>query len=139
MTQLYRAMREVQEEKPEVAPTSRALGARPGIDVPAVAADDLIRPGEGGASVSPDDPLNLPSFRRPPEFKGTGRDPVWSLSLADLGPDLTYRPDPTNPGHGFLEPARPMTFAEYQRALAQTCDLWRKVEAPTEEETADEA
>src|SRR5215471_5579133 len=129
MTQLYRAMREVQDAKPEVAPTSRGLGARPGVDVPAIKDNDLILPGVGGASVSPDDPLNLPAYRRPPEFQGTGRDPVWTLSDEELGPDLTYRPDPGNPGHGFLEPARPMTLAEYQSALARTRDLWQKVEA----------
>jgi hypothetical protein len=31
-----------------------------------------------------------------------------------------------------------MTLAEYQRALAQTRDLWRKVESIPEENTSDE-
>jgi len=126
-------MREDQDEKPEVGPTSRSLGARPGIDVAAVNPDDLIGPGVGGMSVSPDNPLNLPAYRRPPAFQGTGRDPVWTLSVADLGPDLIYHPDPSNPGHGFLEPARRMTVAEYQRALAQSRELWQRVEATAEE------
>jgi hypothetical protein len=82
-------------------------------------------------SVSPDDPLNLPYFRRPPGFQGTGRDPVWALAEGDLGPDLRYRPDPARPGHGFVEPARPMTLREYQQALARTRPLWRKV-TPTD-------
>lgn len=68
--------------------------------------------------MSPDDPRNLPYFRRPPRLQGVGKDPVWSLSETELGPDLCYRPDPTQPGHGFVEPARPMPLDEYQRALA---------------------
>jgi hypothetical protein len=81
--------------------------------------------------VSPDDPMNLPYIRRPPELQGTGRDPVWAITDAELGPDLCYRPDPSSPTHGFVEAARPMTLAEYQRALARTQALWKKaVPAP---------
>jgi hypothetical protein len=95
--------------------------------------DETVYPGQGGISVSPDDPMNLPFFRRPPVFQGTGHDPVWAIDETDLGPDLIYRPDLTNVGHGFLEPARPMTLSEYQQALAQTRDLWKRVDAPTDQ------
>jgi len=78
-------------------------------------------------SVSPDDALNLPYFRRPPALGGTSKDPVWQISEADLGPNLCYRADPARPGHGFVEPIRPMTLAEYQQALAQTRRLWQKI------------
>jgi hypothetical protein len=37
------------------------LGVRPGIDVPAAKPADMVQPGEGGLSVSPDDPTNLSS------------------------------------------------------------------------------
>src|SRR5207249_1503991 len=95
--------------------------------VPAQAGTDRVQPGQGGLSVSPDDPLNLPRFRRPPAFQGTGRDPVWCLDSDGLGSELVYRPDPTNPAHGFIEPARPMTLDEFQIAVAGTASLWRLV------------
>ncbi len=89
--------------------------------------DDLVFPKQGGMSVSPDDPWNLPEHRRPPEFQGVGRDPVWIIDETQLGPDLMYRPDPHQPGHGFVEPAFSMTLAEYQDALAQTQASWRRL------------
>ena len=52
--------------------THITLGVRPGIDVPALYPLDIVQPGQGGLSVSPDDPLNLPYFRRPPEWQGAG-------------------------------------------------------------------
>jgi hypothetical protein len=120
-------MKETHAGLPEVGESARALGVRPGIDVPATNLHDLVNPGEGGLSVSPDDPLNLPTFRRPPNFQGTGKDPLWSIRDADLRPDLRYRPDPNKAGHGFVEVARPMTLREYQLAVARTQQLWRKV------------
>jgi hypothetical protein len=95
--------------------------------VPATHALDLVQPGQGGLSVSPDDPLNLPYFRRPPEWQGAGRDPVWVILDTALAPDLCYRPDPSQSGHGFIEPIRPMSLADYQRALEQTRRLWSRV------------
>jgi hypothetical protein len=123
MTELFRGMKENANGLPEVAESSRCLGVRPGIDVPA----DPVRPGQGGMSVSPDDPMSLPYFRRPPELGGTSRDPVWRIAQADLGCDLLYRPDPARAGHGFVEPSRTMTLGEYQRALAQTQSGWRRI------------
>ena len=125
MSNLFRGMKE-NAGFPALDASARGLGVRPGIDVPAVALDDMVQPGTGGVSVSPDDPLNLPVYRRPPAFQGTGRDPVWTIAEADLGPDLCFRPDPTNPSHGFLEPSRPMTLQEYALAIARTQSLWRR-------------
>jgi hypothetical protein len=85
----------------------------------------MVYPDEEGISVSPDTPANLPDLRRPPKLGGRGKNPVWRLLKSALGPELKYRPDPANPtGHGFIEPARPMTFDEYQEALAATQDRW---------------
>jgi hypothetical protein len=131
-------MKEAAGGGPEIGATARTLGVRPGIDVPAVNPDDLVRSGQGGMSVSPDDPMNLPHHRRPPEFRGVGRDPLWMIGQMDLGPDLDYYPDPGLPGHGFVEPARSMTLSEYQHALALTQDRWRKVgPQPDEGSTSD--
>jgi hypothetical protein len=49
------------------------------------------------------------------------------MDETELGPDLVYRPDPTQTGHGFVEPARPMTLDLFQRALALTQSRWRKL------------
>ena len=77
MTRLFRAMRKDADGFPEVGANARALGVRPGIDVLATLPSEMIQPGQGGLSVSPDDPMNLPYFRRPPGFQGSGRDSVW--------------------------------------------------------------
>jgi hypothetical protein len=87
-----------------------------------------------GVSVAPNGPLNLPAFRRPSEFGGTGKDPVWVIDEVDLPPGLVYRADPDREGHGVLEPAEEMFLAEYETAIASTQERWRKVE---EREEAD--
>jgi hypothetical protein len=45
---------------------------------------------------------------------GTGKDPVWFIREDELGAGLSYRPDPRNAQHDFVEPATAMTFEEYQ-------------------------
>ena len=130
MPTLFRAMKEDNSGLPQLGGSARTLGVRLGRDVSALAGSDPVQPGQGGMSVSPDDPLNLPLHRRPPEFGGTGADPVWSLEAADLGPKLCYRPDPKHSGHGFIEPAYPMTADEYRQALEATQSLWRKATVP---------
>ncbi len=125
---LFRGMREAADGSPQIGPTSRSLGARPGIDIPAQQPGDAVVPGQGGVSVSPHDPANLPIHRRPQNLGGRGNDPVWSIDVNDLGPDLVYRPDPDDPArHGFLEPSHPMTLQEYQQALALLRSRWQKV------------
>jgi hypothetical protein len=126
MTELFRGMKEGTNGTPEIGESSRTLGVRPGFDVATTDPGALVGPGQGGMSVSPDDPHNLPYFRRPPALGGTAKDAVWSISEGNLGPDLCYRPDPTRSGHGFVEPSRFMTLAEYQQALTQTQHLWHK-------------
>jgi hypothetical protein len=121
-------MKEDSDGLPKVEDSARGLGVRPGTDVPASLPGDQVSSGEGGVSVSPDDPMNLPAHRRPSALQGTGKDPVWVIDIMDLDPNLIYRPDPRNPqGHGFLEPACPMPLVEYQQAVARTRDRWRKV------------
>jgi hypothetical protein len=127
MTELFRGMKEGANGLPEIGESSRTLGVRPGFDLPAFDPSHVVQPGQGGMSVSPDDPLSLPYFRRPPALGGVSKDPVWRIREADLGPDLHYRPDPARTGHGFVEPIRSMTLGEYQQALAQTQGLWQKI------------
>jgi len=72
--------------------------------------------------------MNLPEFRRPAQFGGTGKDPVFSMRVSDLPDGLTYRPDPVNPsGHGFIEPSFEMPFPDYQQLIGSTRNLWSGV------------
>ncbi|HZB07824.1 MAG TPA: hypothetical protein VE525_01790 [Rubrobacter sp.] len=56
------------------------------------------------------------------------RDPVFELDTDELPEELIYRPDPENPEeHGFLEPARRMSFEEYQQTIYGTRALWHRL------------
>jgi hypothetical protein len=103
------------------------LGVRPGDapkpDVLAVDPTDMIKPGEGGLSIAPGDPLFLQRHRRPPSLGGTGQDPVWWVEESDLGPDLIFRQDRAT--HGLIEPIRPVTLQEFQDALAALRSRWQ--------------
>jgi len=122
---LYRSMKTAGDGRPEAGHTARTLGVRPGTDIP-VGVDGVVLGGEGGMSVAPDSPGNLPAHRRPPEHGGTGKDPIWELDIADLGDELLYREDPLMPGvHGFVEPALPTTFDAYESAVLATRRAWR--------------
>lgn len=110
--------------KPKVGESARTLGVRPDVDIP-VDANGIVHPNTGGMSVSPS-PDALPTHRKPLEFGGTGKDPIWTINTNDLGADLTYVPD--SPGHGTIQPTKPMSFEDYQKALADTNINWEKVE-----------
>lgn len=124
---LYRAMTPDVDGLPQLGRSARKLGVRtldraPNNDVAAVGSADIVRSGKG-MSVAPNDPANLAKNRRPPQVNGgSGPDPVWVLDTDDLGPDLNFNQD--KPTHGLIEPARPMTLAEYERALEATRDKW---------------
>lgn len=122
---LFRSMEQI-DDRPGLGSNARSLGARPDWDIP-VDTLGLVRPGDGGMSVSPDSPLNLPDHRRPSEWDGTGKDPIWAIPKELLGDDLVYRPDPVDPSHGFVEPARIMTFNEYEEALHETQEFWQQI------------
>ena len=117
--------------KPETGNTARSLGARPGpgpnTDIPVDSAGN-VKPENGGMSVAPR-PEDLKPYRRPPEFGGTGKDPVWSINTKNLGPRLKYVPDADGSPHGTIQPAYEMPFGDYQSALANTQPFWRPVHA----------
>jgi RHS repeat-associated protein len=123
---IYRGMR-TEGDLPVTGPTARTLGARPGTDV-RPDADGLVHPGGGGISIAPETATNLPSHRRPPEFGGTGRDPVWSIDPDDLPEGLSYRRDSPTSGHGVIEPSRTMTYDEYQSLIESTAGSWTRVD-----------
>lgn len=129
---LFRSMKVAADGMPEVGQTARTLGVRrgdqaPTNDVEAVAAGDPLPPATGGMSVAPDNPTNLPKARRPAEYGGLGKDPVWVIDSGDLPPVLEFRQD--TPTHGLVEPAANtvLTLAEYEAALASTRGQWQLV------------
>lgn len=122
---VLRAMKLGEDELPKPGWSARALGARCNIDIP-IDENGCVEPEMGGVSVSPPPPENLPPIRLPRELGGKGKDPVWEMETDELPDGLVYRPDPDNPeAHGFIEPARRMTFEEYQRILHEARTLWR--------------
>ncbi len=128
-TLLYRSMKPDTSGGPKIGPSARTLGVRPGAQGDIPVEGDVVKPNTGGMSVTPDDPMGLPSFRRPPGMGGTGKDPVYCISEECLGQSLRYRPDPHRPNeHGFIEPSKPMTLEDFQKALADTVRSWKKVE-----------
>ncbi len=113
---------------PMVGPSGRYLAVRPNVDVP-VDAGGYVNPETEGMSVVPPPVENMDTHRRPPEFGGTGKDPVFEIETDELPEGLAYRLDPANPeGHGFIEPARRMRFEEYLAAVQATRALWRRAE-----------
>jgi len=123
---LYRAMAPDIDGLPQVGRSARKLGVRaldqaPHNDVDAADATDIVTPGKG-MSVGPNDPANLIPLRRPIVLGGRCKDPAWEIDTDNLGPDLQFTQD--SPKHGLIEPARPMTLAEFEQALTATRDKW---------------
>lgn len=80
-------MRAASDGYPEPGRSPRTLGVRPGIDIP-VRADGLAVGGEGGMSVAPDSPGNLPEHRRPSDQGGTGKENGDDAAVLTGGPSL---------------------------------------------------
>lgn len=87
----------------------------------------MVHPSDKGMSASPPPPEDhLLEHRRPPEYGGTGKDPLWELETEDLPPELVYTPDPKDPeGHGLIGPSETMSIDDYLAALYRTRRLWR--------------
>ncbi|PNH99634.1 hypothetical protein C1O25_16260 [Vibrio diazotrophicus] len=103
---------------------AKKLGVRVPDDVE-VDEQGIVKADFHGMSVSPMPIDNLPRHRRPPEFGGTGKDPIWGLHTIHLGTlDLKYVPDPNNPSHGFIAPAKDMEYTHYEQCIYDTRDIW---------------
>lgn len=89
--------------RPSGGPIARTLGVRIPADI-RTGARGIVGPGTGGMSVTPDDPLLLPRYGRPPNLAGgIGKDPVWEMREDRLGDGLGFRSVPRNPReHGFV-------------------------------------
>lgn len=115
---LFRSMAASTDGSPVVGPQD--LGVRP-VDLQPDN-NGLAHPMRGGMSVAPDDPMNLPIFRRPASLAGTGKKPVWEIADNSLGTQLTFRQDTAT--HGVIEPTQPMPFDEYTSSISATAPKW---------------
>lgn len=106
---------------PRVGTSMTSLGARVRDLHPRV--DGTVDPQEGGVSVSPQGEEHLPRSAR--TILNNERGVVFELETDELPGSLSYRADPYNESHAFIEPAYPMKFEAYQRALQDTSVLWR--------------
>lgn len=121
---LYRGMREDAEGLPWCGSSARTLGVRVPDDI-APDPDGRVRPGTGGMSVAPGDPLHLRPHRRPRAYGGTGADPVFFIQADSIGPALTVRCDRRD--HALVEPGDVVELAFYILALHQTRPMWTKL------------
>ncbi len=122
-------MRADERGLPEPGETSSYLGVREDYDI-TMDEHGMVRPLDPpeGMSVTPDDWRHLPARRIPEELGGDGRHPMFALDTDYLDPLLRFRRDPDKPvRHGFIEPAHPMSFEEYQVAIHATAALWEHV------------
>jgi hypothetical protein len=110
--------------KPLVGTRRNMLGVRPADptsatkrkpDVAAVNDTDLVSPGEG-----------LSTSSTPATFRVDRGEAIFEIETADVGPELVENPD--NPPHTLLQPAAAMPLGEFQQTLADTRDLWKRVQ-----------
>jgi hypothetical protein len=82
-------------------------------------------------SVAPDRPERIFWPLKPEALGGGGKYPAYGIDVETLGPSLNFRRDPENPvNHGFIEPAYPMTFEEYESAIHATETFPRRGTSP---------
>jgi hypothetical protein len=145
MPRVYRGMRE-ENSVPALGSSSTTLGVRlPDVSQPGLVPDitpdasGLVKPGQGGISVSPDI-VHLPPHAIPtrlksryPRASGNARIRIRRLgegpfSDGSLSDELSFRVDPKNAGHGFIEPASDMHVNAYLDAIRSTRDQWQIAE-----------
>lgn len=110
---------------PKLGQSARELGVRPNVDIP-IDAQGYVHPQTGGMSVTVDDVMYLPAHRRPPNFNGTGKDPVFSIKKEKLPKTLTARQQGSL-HHYLIEPGDTCTLTQYELNLSSTRPNWVKL------------
>jgi hypothetical protein len=143
----YRGMAE-QNGKPKIGRSARLLGVRPNIDINTeqmpigyldeqgyllpesqrkIQGENLtvaIRDTKGmSVSVSIE---GLPEFRKPSQFGGNGKDPLWQIDDSNITGDLQAVQD--SPTHVSILPRITMLLEKYETALANTHKYWERVD-----------
>lgn len=148
MALLYRAMIDDQG-KPKIGRSPRMLGVRLGTDIDVEKMPRNWLDSEGYLR-SPTERINsgnlvdvavrnnkgmssslsiemLPDFRKPPEFGGRGKDPLWQIDNRRILGDLEAVQD--SPTHVSIMPRKTMLLEKYETALANTQTFWIKASA----------
>jgi hypothetical protein len=148
MAKLYYRGMAGQDGKPKIGRSARLLGVRPAIDINIEQMPIGSLDGQGyllpesqrkldgdlvtvalrdtkGMSVS----LSiegLPAFRKPTEFGGNGKDPLWKIDDSIITGDLQAVQD--SPTHVSIMPRVTMSLEKYEAALASTQKYWERVD-----------
>ena len=148
MAKLYYRGMVAQDGKPKIGRSARLLGVRPAIDInieqmPIGFLDEhghllpeserqlhgdliavAIRDTKGmSVSLSIE---GLPAFRKPTEFGGNGKDPLWKIDDSIITGDLQAVQDSST--HVSIMPRVTMSLAKYETALANTQQYWERVD-----------
>jgi hypothetical protein len=122
MSKFFRAMKSDNNNFPQLGQSARELGVRPNKDIP-IDAQGYVHPQTGGMSVTVDNVMYLPAHRRPPNFNGTGKDPVFSINKEQLPKTLKARQQGSL-HHHLIEPSDIYTFTQYESNLYSTRPNW---------------
>jgi hypothetical protein len=68
----------------------------------------------------------LPAFRKPTQFGGNGKDPLWQIDDSKIVGDLQAVQD--SPTHVSIMPRVTMSLEKYEAALANTQKYWERVD-----------
>lgn len=120
---MWRVMRLTDEELPQQGTGMTSLGVRVRDLHPRL--DGTVDPQEGGVSVSPEGYEHLP--RAAAVVLKNKKGVIFMLETENLSKNLTFREDPLNKSHGFIEPTHPMKFEAYQNAVQATSERWQPV------------
>jgi hypothetical protein len=148
MAKLYFRGMAGQNGEPKIGRSARLLGVRPSIDINIEQIpigyldeqgyllpesqrklhDDLvtvaIRDTKGmSVSLSIE---GLPAFRKPSQFGGNGKDPLWQIDDSMITGDLQAVQD--SPTHVSIMPRVTMSLEKYEAALANTQKYWERVD-----------
>lgn len=127
---LYRVMFPDDDGLPRVSRDPHCLGVRvlnsnPPNDIYPDGEPPTVRPARGGMSVTPDDPNEIFNLFLKRAMDKRRAERVWCLQQQDLGEDLALHF--TSQFHATVEPVRPMSLEDYEKALAATRSLWQPV------------
>jgi hypothetical protein len=150
MAKLYYRGMVAQDGKPKIGRTARLLGVRPDsedIDIEEMPRGCLDEQGyllpesqrklDGdlvAVAISNDKGMSvslsiegLPAFRKPKEFGGNGKDPLWKIDDSIIIGDLQAVQDSSSSTHVTITPSVTMSLAKYEAALANTQEYWERV------------
>lgn len=131
---IVRGMKMDGDGKPKLGECARTLGVRIPTDI-SPDEDGVIRNCHCGMSVSPIPVFNLPKHRRPKEWGGIGRDPVFGIDESQLIKfDLKLIIDSNKDSHGYIAPFGDMAYTDYVARLHATKPCWIHVEPESNDE-----